>query len=38
LDDAGRKAALERFLARHHAPDQAARKAVVDYLASLKRP
>jgi hypothetical protein len=38
LDDANRRTSLERFLARHHAPDAGPRKAVVEYLAALKHP
>lgn len=33
LDDGG-KDALDAFLAKHHAPDAAARAAIVDFLAA----
>ena len=32
--DAGGSAALDAFLARHHAPDAEARAAIVDFLAN----
>jgi hypothetical protein len=38
LDDANRRTSMERFLARHHAPDAGTRKTLVDYLAALKHP
>jgi hypothetical protein len=33
--DADASAALDRFLARHHAQDDAVRRAVIDYLVRL---
>ena len=36
LDDAARRAMLERYLARHHARDAAQRAAIVGYLAGIK--
>jgi mono/diheme cytochrome c family protein len=33
--DPDANAALDRFLARHHAPDEAVRRAVIDYLVRL---
>jgi mono/diheme cytochrome c family protein len=37
LDDAARRAALERFLAHHHAPDAATRAAIVAWMAEATR-
>ncbi|GGG34073.1 hypothetical protein GCM10010964_22540 [Caldovatus sediminis] len=37
LDDPARRAALDRFLARHHAPDAATRAAIVAWLAEAAR-
>jgi hypothetical protein len=37
LEDPARRAALERFLARHHTQDVAARAAIVAWLAEVTR-
>lgn len=37
LEDLARRAALERFLARHHAQDAAERSAIVSWIAQVTR-
>ena len=37
LEDPGRRAALERFLARHHTQDAAVRAAIVAWIAQVTR-
>lgn len=37
LGDAERKAALDKFLAGHHAPDADVRRQIIDHLAAQER-
>jgi hypothetical protein len=37
LEDPARRAALERFLSRHHAQDAATRAAIVAWIAQVTR-